>query len=41
MSDDLHALDAWVGALLAHLQPGQRRVLTRRIALDLRRRPSQ
>ncbi|SFB12223.1 phage virion morphogenesis (putative tail completion) protein [Collimonas sp. OK607] len=37
MSDDLSTLEAWAGALLAQLQPGQRRVITRRIAQDLRR----
>ncbi|NKI68089.1 phage virion morphogenesis protein [Collimonas pratensis] len=37
MNDDLHALEAWAGALLAQLQPGQRRVVTRKIAQDLRR----
>ena len=37
MSDGLSTLEAWAGALLAQLQPGQRRVLTRRIAQDLRR----
>ncbi|WP_442783294.1 phage virion morphogenesis protein [Collimonas fungivorans] len=37
MNDDLHALEAWAGALLAQLQPGQRRSITRKIAQDLRR----
>jgi phage virion morphogenesis protein len=41
MSDDLHALEAWAGALLAQLQPSQRRVVTRRIAQDLRRSQAQ
>jgi len=41
MNDDLHALEAWAGALLAQLQPGQRRVVTRRIAQDLRRSQTQ
>ena len=41
MNDDLHALEAWVGALLAQLQPGQRRIVTRRIAQDLRRSQAQ
>ncbi|AMP06530.1 phage virion morphogenesis protein [Collimonas pratensis] len=41
MNDDLHALEAWAGALLAQLQPGQRRVVTRRIAQDLRRSQAQ
>jgi phage virion morphogenesis protein len=37
MSDDLCAIEQWAGALLARLQPGQRRILTRKIAQDLRR----
>ncbi|MEO6919579.1 MAG: phage virion morphogenesis protein [Collimonas sp.] len=37
MSDDLSTLEAWAGTLLTKLQPGQRRVVTRRIAQDLRR----
>jgi phage virion morphogenesis protein len=41
MSDDLSTLEAWAGALLAQLQPGQRRVVTRRIAQDLRRSQAQ
>jgi phage virion morphogenesis protein len=41
MSDDLSILEAWAGALLAQLQPGQRRVVTRRIAQDLRRSQAQ
>lgn len=41
MSDNLHALEAWADALLAQLQPGQRRVVTRKIAQDLRRSQAQ
>ncbi|MEM4990643.1 phage virion morphogenesis protein [Collimonas sp. H4R21] len=41
MSDDLHALESWAGALLAKLQPGQRRVVTRKIAQELRRSQAQ
>jgi phage virion morphogenesis protein len=41
MSDDLHALEAWAGALLAQLQPAQRRVITRKIAQELRRSQAQ
>ncbi|AMP13432.1 phage virion morphogenesis protein [Collimonas pratensis] len=41
MSGNLHALEAWASALLAQLQPGQRRVVTRKIALDLRRSQAQ
>jgi phage virion morphogenesis protein len=41
MSDDLSTLQAWAGALLAQLQPGQRRVITRKIAQDLRRSQAQ
>ena len=41
MNDDLHALEAWAGALLAQLQPGQRRVVTRKISQDLRRSQAQ
>ncbi|MEM4987652.1 phage virion morphogenesis protein [Collimonas sp. H4R21] len=37
MSDDLHTIEHWAGALLAQLQPGQRRVITHKIAQDLRR----
>jgi phage virion morphogenesis protein len=37
MSDDLRAVEQWAGALLTQLQPGQRRVITRKIAQDLRR----
>ncbi|WP_442783677.1 phage virion morphogenesis protein [Collimonas fungivorans] len=41
MSDDLHALETWAGALLAKLQPGQRRAVTRKIAQELRRSQAQ
>lgn len=41
MNDDLHVLEAWAGTLLAQLQPGQSRVVTRRIAQDLRRSQAQ
>ena len=41
MSDDLSALETWAGTLLAQLQPSQRRIITRRIAQDLRRSHAQ
>jgi phage virion morphogenesis protein len=41
MSDELRAIEQWAGALLARLQPGQRRVVTRKIAQDLRRSQAQ
>ena len=41
MSDDLHALEAWVGALLAKLQPAQRRAINHKVAIDLRRSLAQ
>ncbi|EOA03950.1 bacteriophage tail completion-like protein [Herbaspirillum frisingense GSF30] len=37
MSDDLQRLEEWAGALIAKLQPAQRRQLVRKIANDLRR----
>jgi phage virion morphogenesis protein len=37
MADDLHALEDWAGALLAQLEPAQRRKLTQAVARDLRR----
>ena len=37
MSNDLHALEAWAGALLAKLQPTQRRAINLKVAIDLRR----
>ena len=41
MSDDLHALEAWAGALLAELQPAQRRAINHKVAIDLRRNQAQ
>jgi len=41
MTDDLRAIEQWAGALLAKLQPGQRRVVTRKIAQELRRSQAQ
>ena len=41
MSDDLHALEAWAGALLAKLQPAQRRAINPKVAIDLRRSQAQ
>ncbi|MGX9699268.1 phage virion morphogenesis protein [Janthinobacterium lividum] len=41
MSDDLHALEAWAGALLAKLQPAQRRSINHKVAIDLRRKQAQ
>ncbi|MDO8048483.1 phage virion morphogenesis protein [Janthinobacterium sp. SUN211] len=41
MSDDLHALEAWAGALLAKLQPAQRRAINHKVAIDLRRNQAQ
>lgn len=37
MADDLRALEDWAGALLAQLEPAQRRKLTQAVARDLRR----
>ena len=37
MSDDLRALEAWAGALLAKLQPTQHRAINQKVAIDLRR----
>lgn len=37
MADNLHALEDWAGALLARLEPKERRQLNQRIARDLRR----
>lgn len=37
MADDLRALEDWAGALLARLEPAQRRKLTQAVARDLRR----
>ena len=41
MSDDLHALEAWAGALLAKLQLSQRRAINHKVAIDLRRSQAQ
>ena len=41
MRDDLHALEAWAGALLAKLQPAQRRAINHKVAIDLRRSQAQ
>ncbi|EZP39303.1 phage virion morphogenesis protein [Janthinobacterium lividum] len=41
MSDDLHAMEAWAGALLAKLQPAQRRATNHKMAIDLRRSQAQ
>lgn len=37
MSDDLQRLEEWAGALMAKVQPAQRRQLARQVANDLRR----
>lgn len=41
MSDDLRALEAWAGALLAKLQPAHRRAINHKVAIDLRRSQAQ
>ncbi|WP_426088842.1 phage virion morphogenesis protein [Janthinobacterium sp. PSPC1-1] len=41
MSDDLHALETRAGALLAKLQPAQRRAINHKVAIDLRRSQAQ
>ena len=41
MSDDLRTLETWAGALLAKLQPAQRRVINHQVAIDLRRSQAQ
>ncbi|EZP41413.1 phage virion morphogenesis protein [Janthinobacterium lividum] len=41
MTDDLHALEAWAGALLVKLQPAQRRAINHKVAIDLRRSQAQ
>lgn len=41
MSDDLTALEDWAGALLAKLEPGERRKLNQGIARDLRKSQQQ
>lgn len=37
MSDDLQRLEEWAAALIAKVQPAQRRQLVRQVANDLRR----
>lgn len=37
MSDELEVLEEWAGALLAKLEPGERRKLLGQVARDLRR----
>ena len=41
VSDDLHVLEAWASALLARLQPAQRRAIHHKVAIDLRRSQAQ
>ncbi|OEZ67455.1 phage virion morphogenesis family protein [Janthinobacterium sp. HH103] len=41
MSDNLHTLATWAGALLAKLQPAQRRAINHKVAVDLRRSQAQ
>ena len=41
MSGDRHALEAWAGALLAKLQPAERRAINHKVAIDLRRSQAQ
>lgn len=41
MSNDLRALETWAGALLAKLQPAQRRAINHQVAIDLRRSQAQ
>ncbi len=41
MTDNLHALEDWAGALLARLEPGARRQLNQQIGRDLRRSQQQ
>ena len=41
MSNDLRALETWAGALLAKLQPAQRRAINLKVAIDLRRSQAQ
>ena len=41
MSHELHTLEAWAGALLAKLQPAQRRAINHKVAIDLRRSQAQ
>lgn len=37
MADDLHAVEEWIGGLLARLSPDERRQVNRLVAMDLRR----
>jgi phage virion morphogenesis protein len=37
MADDLEQLEDWIGALIARLEPGQRRQLARAIGMDARK----
>ena len=41
MTDNLHALEDWSGALLARLEPGARHQLNQQIGRDLRRSQQQ
>jgi phage virion morphogenesis protein len=41
MSDDLIALEAWAAGLLTKISPGQRRVIGRQVAIELRRSQAQ
>lgn len=41
MTNDLRALETWAGALLAKLQPAQRRAINHQVAIDLRRSQAQ
>lgn len=41
MTDNLHALEDWAGALLAQLEPKARRQVTQAIARDLRKSQQQ
>jgi len=41
MSDDLTALEAWAAVLLSKISPGQRRVIGRQLAIELRRSQAQ
>ncbi|WP_161784175.1 hypothetical protein [Janthinobacterium sp. RA13] len=41
MSGNLHTLATWASALLAKLQPAQRRAINHNVAIDLRRRQAQ
>ena len=41
VSNDLRALETWAGALLAKLQPAQRRAINHQVAIDLRRSQAQ